>query len=388
MKNLVNLWLVILVATISPAINAEGLSAAQVYEKVSKSVVLVKSSTKTSLSQGSGVSVGYGYKNGKPDRTWIITNAHVIVNLSNIEIQSQGVKYNARVAHIDEINDVASLVVDNDLLTSLNGQGGVNGIETKIGEKVYAIGSPLGLVNSISEGIISGKREKNGVSLIQTTAAISSGNSGGGLFNDRGELIGITTFKMKNAENINFAIDSSYFKLIQDSLIASAIFSISMNIQESHSLTSWMALNKTSDGEYIHRYVVRVFEEGMKQKGDAFDYVVPFFAPLMLQYKNSNLSNDSLPNNPQRNTQIFKLNCILKSTLDGQILLERVFIFDEANSKVVGFDDAIFKEGEIIFFKGNYSYQLNRYSGSFTLSGKSGANFALGQCAKVESRAF
>jgi len=76
----------------------------------------------------------------------------------------------------------------------------------RIGERVYAIGSPQGLSNTLSEGLISGKRSSKGIRYIQTSAAISSGSSGGGLFDRNGHLIGITTFKKKGGENLNFAV--------------------------------------------------------------------------------------------------------------------------------------------------------------------------------------
>ena len=76
----------------------------------------------------------------------------------------------------------------------------------KVGQKVYAIGSPKGLKNTLSEGLISGKRIDDGESVIQTTASITFGSSGGGLFSDTGELIGITSSGLDGGANLNFAI--------------------------------------------------------------------------------------------------------------------------------------------------------------------------------------
>jgi len=75
-----------------------------------------------------------------------------------------------------------------------------------IGESVYSVGSPKGLENTLGQGIISGKRELSGLKLIQTTAQILKGSSGGGLFDRFGNLIGITTFKLADSEGLNFAI--------------------------------------------------------------------------------------------------------------------------------------------------------------------------------------
>lgn len=74
------------------------------------------------------------------------------------------------------------------------------------GQKVIAIGSPLGLFNSVSDGIISGFRNINGVDMIQFTAPISPGSSGGAVLNMQGEVIGISTAGMDSGQNINLAV--------------------------------------------------------------------------------------------------------------------------------------------------------------------------------------
>lgn len=85
------------------------------------------------------------------------------------------------------------------------------------GEDVFAIGNPLGLVRSISQGIVSTRnRNVKGLVYIQTTADINPGNSGGPLFNARGEVIGVTNMKLLFAEGLGFAIPVSYLKLFLD----------------------------------------------------------------------------------------------------------------------------------------------------------------------------
>ena len=80
--------------------------------------------------------------------------------------------------------------------------------ELEIGEAVYAVGAPKGLDFSISNGIVSQLRKEEGENapLIQTSAAISPGSSGGGLFDSEGRLVGLTTWKIREGENLNFAI--------------------------------------------------------------------------------------------------------------------------------------------------------------------------------------
>lgn len=85
------------------------------------------------------------------------------------------------------------------------------------GDEVFAIGNPLGLERSVSQGIIGTKnRNFKGQVYIQTTAEINPGNSGGPLFNSRGEVIGVTNMKLLFAEGLGFAIPSPYLRLFLD----------------------------------------------------------------------------------------------------------------------------------------------------------------------------
>ena len=80
----------------------------------------------------------------------------------------------------------------------------------KVGEPVFAIGNPLGLERSVSEGIVSTKnRESGGMLYVQTTAPINGGNSGGPLFNLKGEMIGVVSWHFLMSEGLNFAIPVS-----------------------------------------------------------------------------------------------------------------------------------------------------------------------------------
>jgi S1-C subfamily serine protease len=83
-----------------------------------------------------------------------------------------------------------------------------------VGERVYAIGAPEGLELTISEGLVSGLREYENVRVIQTSAAISHGSSGGGLFDVNGRLIGITTFSLKEGQNLNFALPGEWIQAL------------------------------------------------------------------------------------------------------------------------------------------------------------------------------
>lgn len=78
--------------------------------------------------------------------------------------------------------------------------------DIKVGERAFTIGTPRGLELTLAEGLVSSKRNSDGVRFIQTSAPILPGSSGGGLFDAQGSLLGITTFLVKDAQNLNFAI--------------------------------------------------------------------------------------------------------------------------------------------------------------------------------------
>lgn len=80
-----------------------------------------------------------------------------------------------------------------------------------IGERAYTVGAPSGLDLTLGEGLVSSKRRNEGQQYVQTSAPISPGSSGGGLFDSRGNLLGITTFMLKDTQNLNFAIAAEEF---------------------------------------------------------------------------------------------------------------------------------------------------------------------------------
>ena len=85
---------------------------------------------------------------------------------------------------------------------------GIRGYDKlEVGEPVYTLGSPVGLELTLSDGIISGRREEEGRRYVQTTAPISPGSSGGGLFDAKGNLVGVTTLVLAGRERLNQALN-------------------------------------------------------------------------------------------------------------------------------------------------------------------------------------
>jgi len=134
----------------------------------------------------------------------LLTNYHVIEERPYVVVKHGERFEKAVIISGDKQTDRCILRIENQILKPVKGFRKYSGLV--VGEPVYSIGSPKGLENTLGQGIISGKRDFSELKLIQTTAQISKGSSGGGLFDSSGNLIGITTFKMVDSEGLNFAI--------------------------------------------------------------------------------------------------------------------------------------------------------------------------------------
>ena len=170
-------------------------SAEEIFSDVSRSIVRVVAADRLGQprSLGSGVVIASGT---------VVTNCHVVARAATITARVGSDTYNASMMVADEELDLCSLSVPG-LAAPVVEIGSVGSL--RIGQRVYAIGSPFGLDLTMSEGIVSGLRDAPAGTVIQTTAAVSSGSSGGGLFNLSGQLVGIVTFQHRYGQNLNFA---------------------------------------------------------------------------------------------------------------------------------------------------------------------------------------
>jgi hypothetical protein len=178
---------------IPQVVNAE--DAMQRFQRAIVGVISFDASGKV-IAQGSGVFNGIG----------VLTNLHVIKGGSKIKIKDGPALYDVSTITMHPSLDLAfleTLLIDP--MAFMNRDPLISA-DFRIGQKVYTIGDPIGLERSISEGIISGLRTNDNQTFIQTTAPISPGSSGGGLFNESGYLIGITTASIDKGQNLNFAI--------------------------------------------------------------------------------------------------------------------------------------------------------------------------------------
>lgn len=199
----------------------QSLSFQEIYERVFPSIVSIQAYGAAGAYEGTGVVMtADGY---------VLTNHHVISGCSSAEVVlSDGTRYEARLAGSDAESDLAVLKVDAaGLIPAEFG----NSDQLRVGDTALAIGNPLGseLFGTLTEGIISAiNRDVNvegfDMSLIQTTAALNPGNSGGALLNSAGQVVGITNMKMmsdyETIEGLGFAIPTVWAKEVVDTLLA------------------------------------------------------------------------------------------------------------------------------------------------------------------------
>ena len=209
----------------------EALTVPEIARQVEPSIVAVI----TDFGQGSGV-------------VWsaegvIVTNNHVVDGAQQIEVAfADGARYDAEVIAGDERTDLALLQVDRRPLPTITFIDEL----PDVGEFALAIGNPLGFENTVTAGIVSGvdrnlpaaaaETQQPLIGLLQTDAAISPGNSGGALVNDRGEVIGINVAFIPpqvGAVALGFAIPSATVidvaeQLLEDGVVQHAFFGIQL----------------------------------------------------------------------------------------------------------------------------------------------------------------
>ena len=176
-----------------------------------KGVVTIK----TDISQGTGFIID---NNG-----YVVTNYHVMEGATAAAIYTyEGDTHNVALIGYDDNFDIALLKIEG-IFERLKL---ANSDDVQIGKKVIAIGNPLGLQFSVSEGIVSAVH-RTGLNdiqaYIQTDAALNPGNSGGPLIDKNGKVIGINNFKIGNGENLGFALESNYIKDVVNDISQQAL---------------------------------------------------------------------------------------------------------------------------------------------------------------------
>ena len=179
-----------------PSAQSVVLPAPELFKLLKPSVFQLEATQGRGTSQGSAVAIG---------RDELLTNCHVVQGARELVVKQGGQKWPARLERADPKTDRCVIRVSGADFTPIASVRSSDSLE--IGETVYTLGSPVGLELTLSNGIVSGRREEGGRRFVQTTAPISPGSSGGGLFDARGNLIGITTLAIVGRERLNQALN-------------------------------------------------------------------------------------------------------------------------------------------------------------------------------------
>jgi len=174
---------------------ARAMPPTEVFAKVSPSVVVVEGLDVDDrpTGQGSGVVVRTGV---------VATNCHVLKDADAYKVRHRGRTFAAQLRDVDYDRDLCSLDV-----RGLAAPAVVTGSSRlRVGARVFTVGAPQGLELTLGDGIVSSLRGDEQYKLIQITAPISPGSSGGGLFDESGRLVGITTMYLKDSQSLNFAV--------------------------------------------------------------------------------------------------------------------------------------------------------------------------------------
>lgn len=174
-----------------------------IYNKALKSIVEITAEFNDMSTSGTGILLKDNY---------VLTNAHIVsidsdfANSICANFNNDLKNYNMEIISVDEDLDIALLSIEPlkyEPITLIN-------LSVKTGENVYAIGNAIGQGLSIVEGIISdASRNVNGKTFIMHTAPVNHGNSGGPLYNNQGQVIGMISSSRKDAKNMSYAIPNS-----------------------------------------------------------------------------------------------------------------------------------------------------------------------------------
>lgn len=215
MRKLIGRWVSVFVVLVAVAANGqttatqpsgEQTTASRVFATASPSIVVVKAfdSQGKAIAQGSGVVIAKGI---------VVSNCHIFrqAGTKSASVLYHDKRYPAALRYADPAHDLCSFTV--------KGLGAPpvpmrNATSLKVGENTYAIGAPEGLNLTLSSGLVSGLREAPDGTVIQTTAPISPGSSGGGLFDGKGRLIGITSYYLKGSQQLNFSLPVKWVKAL------------------------------------------------------------------------------------------------------------------------------------------------------------------------------
>lgn len=377
-SNCCNIAFALLALLLPHAAQSAELNAKQLFAMASPSVVRVHATHGASTIQGSGVVLSSSDEN-----CYIVTNAHVVGDTTEVTVVAKDIQFNGKVITSSERHDLAIVLIKGVKLKGVQYSTAREKQPVNVGDRVYAIGSPSGLTNTLSDGLVSGLRQRSGVNLIQTTASISPGSSGGALLNQSGMLIGITTFKLTKGEDLNFAVDVKHIEELlsqknetvpktEDEQQSEAI----ANLTSVHS--DWEAVVKSPQ---FKSWVTKLPHDEQAKLNKSWDW--RFIASKITQYKELQAKAK------------FTLVCQVKDPKTGLSNSEQTYRVDENESTVNGHpaetgDTSIYYTEESEKYSGEkYTIVISRVTGLITVDNSKFGRLFEGRCQRFSGdRAF
>lgn len=281
------------------------------------------------LSYGSGIIVEDGV---------IATNLHVLENATSGKVNFEGENFdiNGYIA-VDRLNDIV-------LISVPIKEKGVNFYKGEIsaGDKIFVAGNPVGLEKTLSDGIVSNpNRILNGKNLIQISAPISPGSSGGPVTNEIGELIGVACGSLTNGQNLNFAVPLNFLTKLLNSknIIRPLDFKASKkttNVNLNNDYKSWIkirnisSINTTEGSEFILCFSIY----------NKTEYIVSNLKILLIAYDREGIPTDYqtysffnqgvLPGLSKEVERVYAPNKYIEKPLNGKVEY-RVLSYDIQN---------------------------------------------------------
>lgn len=291
--------------------------ASRIFSESSQSVLLllIRSEKGEVIGQGTGFVVAGGR---------VVTNEHV-VHRGSVVIDLGSALLPVTVERVDEFNDLALLSPNAELaLKPLT----IADVLPPPGTSIYAIGNPAGLEKSISSGIVSGVRDFNGRQLLQITAPISPGSSGGPILSAKGEVVGVTVGVLEKGQNLNFAVPGSFVRklLIGEVQAKADVISLLNKIGDLRQRRDQYEYSVTPDSNWqkLDRQIDTILETALERAGTE--------SPLLLKIAElAEFQNDDIAiSAAERALKV-------KPTVEGHLILSKTLqsksIFAEAVEK-------------------------------------------------------
>jgi hypothetical protein len=381
-----------------------GMSTAQrVFEAAGDKVVVIRGDGPHGERQGSGVVI-----HSAASVAQVVTAWHVVRDSKSVNVIHQGNRMVGHIAYADESLDLAIILVNGKDLSAVPVAVGTD--DMPVGYELFAIGSPLGLENTITQGLFSGHRYIGGVRMLQTDATVAPGSSGGGLFDEGGTLVGVVVSRPSEGEGFAFAIDASVLNSIQRGVTVFSVLvgvlrstenrdDLAFLVQNTPSFVHWLMTADTGSGVPLVDSFGDIVVDSITQYGGNFvtglsespeflalvDGTVDRFKREVHRHEQAPPREPSASPGPRSGGTV-TLVCSFYEIMGEQHELKVEIDFDQ---NTINGHPLVATEGRIFYPTGNEDFvmYLDRFSGTLIGVFESGS-MEVGECKPIDSRRF